>query len=179
MLNHLETLQEQAELDAKVQGNRILEDDAWFFAAESDPVLLGQEIWWKPDSTTPEMGPGKILFRKIDYKVLSKENFPQLLPMKMDFPFVSYGQVLSMVLVEFRGKECLVVPSTITKRKAQPPDRFLGTSDDFMSCKCEVPGLNAPIARRYCHFGHLLDYHICSVCGAILRIPVSDDELCC
>jgi len=178
MLNHLKTLQEQAELDAKVQGNRIVEDDAWVFSTESDPVLLGQEIWWKPDSTTPEMGPGKILFRKIEYKLLSKETFPQVLPMNMDFPFVSYGQMLSMVLVEFQKREHIVVPSTITRREAQPPDRFLRTSDNLMSCQCEVPIPNTPIARRDCHCGHLLEYHICLECGAIIRIPAPDDEPC-
>ena len=73
----LETLVKQAAIDAEIQANLMSNDDAVVLSSESESFGLGQEIWWKPDPATDELGPGTILFRKIDYKLLHKETVNQ------------------------------------------------------------------------------------------------------
>ena len=77
MRSLLETFMKQAAVDAKEQAELISYEDARVVSAESESFVLGQEIWWKPDPATPELGPGTILFRKIDYKLLHKETVHQ------------------------------------------------------------------------------------------------------
>jgi hypothetical protein len=180
MGNLLETFMKQAALDAEEQAELISYEDARVVSAESESFGLGQEIWWKPDPATSELGPGTILFRKIDYKLLHKETVnqgPDI--MENGSPRSFYGQMVSKVLVDFQGMECLVIPSTITRRGAHSPDRFLEAADptnNFVSCECDIPTVGPCFDIRYCSCGKPFELGICWICGAIERIPVTNPE---
>ena len=179
MGNLLEILMKQAALDAEKQDELISYDDARVVSAESESFNLGQEIWWKPDSATPELGPGVILFRKIDYKLLHKETVNQGPLMPEDLPRSFYGQMVSKVLVEFQGNEYLVIPSTITRRGAHSPDRFLEVADptnNFVACECDMPTVGSCFDIRYCSCGKPFEFCICYICGAIVSIPSANPE---
>ena len=174
MGNLLETLMKQAALDAEEQAELISYEDARVLSAESESFGLGQEIWWKPDPATPELGPRTILFRKIDYKLLHKETVNQGPQMEEDVTRSFYGQMVSKVLVEFQGRECLVIPSTITRRGAAPPDSFFGTADaidNFVDCECDKPTVGPCFDIRYCSCGKPFELGICLMCGSIVSIP--------
>ena len=181
MENLLETLMKQAGLDAEEQAELISYEDARVVSAESESFSLGQEIWWKPDPTTSELGPGKILFRKIDYKLLHKEAVDQGTEiMEIGSPRSFYGQTVSEVLVEYQGKECLVIPSTITRRGSHSPDCFLEVADpnnNFVSCECAIPTVGPCFDIRYCSCGKPYELGICEICGAIVSIPVNPESM--
>jgi len=180
MGNLRETLMKQAALDAEKQANHISYENARVVSAESESFSLGQEIWWKPDPATSELGPGKILFRKIDYKLLHKETVDQGTEiMENGSPRSFYGQMVSKVLVEFQGMECLVIPSTITRRGSHSPDCFLEVADptnNFVSCECDIPTVGPCFDIRYCSCGKPYELGICYICGAIVSIPVANPE---
>ena len=181
MGNLLKTLKEHAALDAEEQADLISMEGAQVFCAEPEPFFLGQEIWWKPYTTVPEVGPGKILFLKIDYKLLHQETRHQRPQIERDFPRCSYGQVVSRVLVEFKGRERSVVPSTITRRRTHSPDHLSetsGSTDIFVSCECDIPMVGSNFAIRRCSCGEKFELCICYKCGAITRIPAPNDEPC-
>ncbi len=128
MGNLLTALMKIAAVDAEEQAELISYEDARVVSAESESFGLGQKIWWKPDPATPELGPGTILFRKIDYRLLQKKTVNHGPQMEEDLHRCSYGQVVSKVLVQFQGMERIVIPSTITKWGYHPFDDFFKTS---------------------------------------------------
>ena len=176
MGNLLETLKKQAAIDADEQADLMSDDNAVVLSAESESFGLGQEIWWKPDPTTPEMGPGKILFRKIDYKLLQKETVNHGPQMEENLPRCSYAQVVSKVLVQFQGRECLMTPSTITKWGYHPFDGCFKTSratSKFVSCECPMSIVGPRFDIDYSYCGEPFECYICCICGAIAKIPVA------
>ena len=178
MGNFLKTLMKQAAIDAEEQADLMSDDNAVVLSAESEPFVLGQEIWWKPMLAIDELGPGTILFRKIDYTLLHKPTVNQRPQRKEDLPCSYYGQMVSKVLVEFQGMECLVIPSTITRRGAHSTDPLLGTlenTENLVFCECEVPTVGPPpVGLCDCICGKPLELCICCICGAIVKIPVVD-----
>ncbi len=179
MGNLLKTLMKQAALDAEEQAELISYEDARVVSAESESFGLGQKIWWKPDPATPELGPGTILCRKIDYRLLQKKTVNHGPQMEEDLHRCSYGQVVSKVLVQFRRMERIVIPSTITRRGAHSPDRFLEIADptnNFVSCECDMPTVGPCFDIRSCSCGKPFELVICYICGAIERIPVANPE---
>jgi len=179
MGNLLETLMKQAAIDAEEQADLMSDGNAGVLSAESESFVLGQEIWWKPKLATDELGPGTILFRKIDYTLLCKPTVNQRPQRKEDLPCSFYGQMVSKVLVEFQGMECLVIPSTITRRGAHSPDRFLEVAyptNNFVSCECDIPTVGPCFDIRYCSCGKPHELGICWICGSIVSIPVANPE---
>ena len=177
MGNFLKTLMKQAAIDAEEQAELISWEDARVVSSESESFGLGQEIWWKPKLATDELGPGTILFRKIDYTLLHKPTVNQRPQRKEDLPCSFYGQMVSKVLVEFQGMECLIIPSTITRRGAHSPDPLLGTSENtenLVFCECEIPTVGPEVGLCECICGKPLELCICCICGAIVKIPVAD-----
>ena len=175
MRNLLETLMNQAALDAEEQAELISNEGARVFSTESESFRLAQEIWWKPDPTTPEMGPGRILFRKIDYKLLQKETVNHGPQMAKNLPRCSYAQVVSKVLVLFQGRECLITPSAITKWGYHPFDDCFKTSratSKFVSCECPMSMVGPRFDIDYSYCEEPFECCICCICGAITKNPV-------
>ncbi len=172
MGNLLETLMKQAESDAGYHADLLAMRGAWLVNGESEPFFLGQEIWWKPDPTTPEMGPGTILFRKIDYPLLHKEAAICDYPIEETVIVRHYGQVVSSVLVEFQGTEQMVIPSTITRRGAVSPDHVSQQRYDatggFAACECDWP-VHGPDFHESEDPGlQPVEFCICHCCGGII-----------
>ena len=171
MGNLLKTVMKQAELDAEEHADLLAMRGAWLVSAEFEPFFLGQEIWWKPDPTTPEMGPGTILFRKIDYPLIHKKAVIEDYPIEEAVILRDYGQVVSSVLVKFQGTEWIVVPSTITRREAVSPDRVFQRYDatnDFVACECHEPTIGELFNTHVCPSEQPYEHRICSRCGAII-----------
>ena len=172
MGNLLKTLMKQAELDAVEHADLLAMRGAWLVSAEFEPFFLGQEIWWKPDPTTPEMGPGKILFRKIDYPLIHKEAVIWDYPIEEAVILRDYGQVVSSVLVEFQGTEWIVIPATITRRAAVSADRVSQRhhpANDFVSCECDWPAIGPNFDTSEDPWWQPVENCICYTCAGIIN----------
>jgi len=172
MSKRLETLMKQAESDAGYHADLLAMEGAWLVSGESEPFFLGQEIWWKPDPTTPEKGPGTILFRKIDYPLLHKKAVIRDYPIEETGIVRRYGQVVSSVLVEFQGTERMVLPSTITRRGPVSPDRVSQQRDHdtvgFVACECRWPIIGPDFHESEDPWMQPIESCICHCCGGII-----------
>jgi hypothetical protein len=171
MGNLLKTLMKQAESDAPTHADLLAMRGAWLVSAEFEPFFLGQEIWWKPDPTTPEMGPGTILFRKIDYPLIHKKAVIEDYPIEEAVIVREYGQVVSSVVVEFQGTEWIVIPATITRRGAVPPDRVSQKHDatsNFVSCECDWPAIGPLFNTSEDPWFQPVENCVCYTCGGII-----------
>ena len=171
MGNLLETLMKQAESDAFKHVDLLAMRGASLVNAECKPFFLGQEVWWKPDPTAPELGPGTIRFQKIDYPLIHKEAVISDYPIEEVEIHRDYRQVVSSVLVEFQEKEWIVIPSTITRRGAVPPDRVVQGYDgrnDYVACECDAPTIGLLFNDFVCPCQQPYEHRICLRCGAII-----------
>lgn len=170
----LDTLVSEARLDARTHADLLAMTGAELVSAEGkfEPYFLGQEIWWKPDPTTPELGPGIIRFRKIDYPLIHKEEVIYKYPIEEAGILRDYRQVVSSVLVEFQEKEWIVIPSTITRWGAVPPDCVAQQSDatdnDFVACECKYGTIGGLLHTNVCPSEQPYEYRICRSCGGII-----------
>ena len=172
MGNLLETLMKQAESDAGKHADLLAMRGARLVNAEFEPFFLGQEIWWKPDPNTLELGPGTIRFRKIDYPLIHKEAVLWDYPIEEALILRTYSQVVSSVLVEFQGKEWIVIPSTITRWGAIPPDcvaqQYDATDNDFVACECNYQSIGELFHPSICPSKQPYEHRICYSCGGII-----------
>jgi len=117
------------------------------------------------------MGPGKILFRKVDYLLIHKEAVIEDYPIEEAIIVREYGQVVSSVVVEFQGTEWTVIPSTITRRAAVSPDRVFQryhATSNFVSCECDWPTIGTNFNTSEDPRWQPVENCICYTCGGII-----------